>query len=505
MENNYSSEVTKDLELIERYQKEITLLGQTSALLHWDNQTYMPKKAVEGRSEQLSFLRTLIHEKMIDGKFSESVKRLLDRKEELNDRDRLMILRLNKNIEKASKLSKEFVEKMSKTCSLSFDAWKLAREKKDWEIFRLHLEKVVELKREEAKLYGFQGSLYNGLMDDFEEGMSVEKLIPIFEKLKIGLIKILEKVESSDKYKEQKESMKNRDFSHASQIEMAKEMAVSLGLSEEFARLDLSEHPFSTHIGKDDYRITTNVRDDPFFSVGSTIHEAGHALYEYGLPDEECYNVLGEAASYGLHESQSRFWELMIGLSEEFWRYFFPKFDSKFGLDGKFDDWYREINMIKKNPIRIESDEVHYCLHIIMRFEIAVGLIDGSIEVADLRDVWNSKMKEYFGIEVKDDKEGVLQDVHWSEGYFGYFPSYAIGTIYAAQLFGKLKEEMPDVMDDVSRGEFSSIREWLHDSVHCHGSKKLADDIVRDCCGNGLDVDAFLEYLEEKYKELYGF
>ena len=509
MVSEYSDEIKKDIELIERYQKEMTLLGQASALLHWDNSTYMPKNAALGRAEQLAFLRSLVHEKMTSLEFSESVFRLLERKDELSSRDRLMVEKLSKNIGKAGKLSKEFVERLSKTCSMSFDAWQKAREKKDWEIFRPHLEKVVELKREEARLYGFSGSLYNGLMDDFEEGMSVEKIRPVFEKLKVGLIELLSRIESSDRYREQEEEsgggIKEKEFPHAMQIEMAKEMAVSLGLSEDYGRLDISEHPFSTHIGQGDLRITTNVRDDPFFSIGSTIHETGHSLYEYGLPDDECYNVLGQAASYGLHESQSRFWELMVGMSEEFWRHFFPKFDEKFGLDGRFDDWFRELNMVKKSPIRIESDEVHYCLHIIMRFEIAVGLIDGAIEVRDLREVWNSKMMEYFGIEVKDDKEGVLQDVHWSEGYFGYFPSYAIGTIYASQLYSKMVEELSGIKDEISKGEFGRIRDWLCDKVHCHGSKKLADDIVKDVCGKGLDVDAFLGYLNGKYGELYGF
>ncbi len=506
MENNYDESVKKDVKLIEKIQKEITLLGQASALLHWDNSTYMLKNAALGRAEQLAFLRSLVHEKMTSLEFSESVERLVVRKGELSDRDRLMVEKLSKNIEKAGKLSKEFVEKMSKTCSMSFDAWQKAREKKDWEIFRPHLEKVVELKREEARLYGFSGSLYNGLMDDFEEGMSVEKIKPVFEKLKVGLIELLSRIENSDRYRGQEGmsgGIKEKEFPHAMQIEMAKEMAVSLGLSEEFGRLDLSEHPFSTHIGQGDLRITTNVRDDPFFSIGSTVHETGHALYEYGLPDEECYNVLGQAASYGLHESQSRFWELMIGLGEEFWRHFFPKFDEKFGLEGKFDEWYAELNRVKKGPIRIESDEVHYCLHIIMRFEIAVGLIDSLIEVKDLRDVWNSKMMEYFGIEVKDDKEGVLQDVHWSEGYFGYFPSYAIGTIYASQLFSKMVEELSGIKENISKGEFGRVREWLCENVHCHGSKKLADDIVKDICGEGLSVDAFLEYLNRKYGEIY--
>jgi len=498
--------IAQDLELVDKFQKEIILLGQTSALLHWDNQTYMPASGMEGRAEQLSFLQSLIHKRMTDDLFFAAVNRLQKVSGKLDDDRRALIRKLHKTISKSRKLPAFFVEELSKTCSLSFDAWKRAREKKDWEIFRPHLEKVVALKRQEARYYNFSGHPYNSLLDEFEEGMTVEKLSPLFDQLKKGLLDLLDRIEKSEGYKKRSKNLEQGSFSREGQLAFAKLLTERLGLANDFSRLDISEHPFSTKIGKGDFRITTNVRDDPYFSIGSTIHESGHALYERGMSATvNDYSFLCEAPSYGLHESQSRFWELMIGLSQPFWNYFFPLLSDGFTIKENFSEWYKKINQVRKGPIRIEADEVHYCLHIILRFELERDLISGKLEVGDLKKVWNKKIGEYFGISVKDDKEGVLQDVHWSEGYFGYFPSYAIGTIYAAQLFLQLTKDHPALISEMSNGDFSGVRAWLQQKVHHYGSRKLADEIIKQVCGKGLSIESFLSYLDEKYGKLYGF
>ncbi len=494
----------EDISTIEKFQKEIIMLSRISALMQWDNQTYMPKDANEERADQMSYLSEKIHEKMVDDSFWEAVQRLKGG-ESLDERQRRMVEILYKDISKSKRLPKEFVAEMAKERSLSFNAWQKAREEMDADVFLPHLSKIVELKRKEVGYRGFEGHPYNTLLDDYEEGMTVEKLDPVFDKLKKGLIELLDKIKSSDNYSDQKKVLISGEFDKDNQIKFTNEISQKLGLKDSTSRLDLSEHPFTTTLGLRDVRITTNVRDDPLFSIGSTIHEAGHALYELGMPDDEQYTVLGDAPSLGLHESQSRFWENMVGLGKSFWKHFFPRVRELFDLDDQIDLWHREINQVFPHYIRIESDEVHYCLHVILRYELEKGLIDGSISVDNVAEEWNKKVKEYFDLDVRNPKEGFMQDVHWSEGYFGYFPTYALGTIYAAQIYAKLVDEMEDAENHIAEGSFDKIKDWLRDRIHKYGSMGMADDIITGVCGKGLDADDFLEYLNKKYGELYGF
>lgn len=493
----------QDLDLINKIQKEIFILAQTSALLGWDQQTYMPKKAAETRAEQMSFLSSLIHEKMISDDLFDAVKRLKDKKQDLLERDKIMIEKLYKEIWKAKKLPKEFVEELSKTTSLAHNSWKKAKKEKEFNIFKSHLKKIVELKRKEAEYINLQGHPYNSLLDSFEEGMTVENLKPLFENLKNQIIGLLEKIESTETYKNQKEESYSSP-SKKLHLEFVHGLTKSLGLTEEDFRLDLSEHPFTTSIGLNDTRITTNIEKGISKSFSSTIHEAGHAMHALNLPQEDHYTILWDSPSYGISESQSRFWENMIGKSKPFWQYYFPKIAKKFNIND-FENWFKNINMVSPGKIRIESDEVHYCLHIILRFEIELGLIEGAINVEDLPKIWNEKMENYFGVIPENDSEGVLQDVHWSEGYFGYFPTYAIGSIYAAQLYNQLKREILNVGEDIYKGDFKRIKEWLKEKIHKYGAKILAEDLIKQVCGEPLNPDVFIQYLKNKYSEIYQF
>jgi carboxypeptidase Taq len=272
--------------------------------------------------------------------------------------------------------------------------------------------------------------------------------------------------------------------------------------------MDVSIHPFSTSIGYDDVRITTNFgREQPLFAFFSTMHEAGHALYDQGFPKGKFKDtVISDAPSLGLHESQSRFWENMIGHSKAFWSYFYPVFQKTFQGQLKnidFNTWYSYVNQVKPSLIRIEADELTYCLHVILRFEIEMDLIDGKIKVSELPKVWNEKMGESLGLVPKTDKDGVLQDMHWSGGDFGYFPTYAIGTIYASQLFKKLSEEKPTIFDEIEKGNFANILGWLREHVHKYGRLMSADEIIKNTCGEGLNSRVFVDYLKGKYFELY--
>ena len=368
-------------------------------------------------------------------------------------------------------------------------------------MFEPYLEKIVEVKREEAERYDLDGHIYNGLIDNFEEGMTVEKLGPIFDELKVGLIELLRKIESSDKYKMQVK--KNYVFDRESQIKMSQNLLKVMGLSEESLRIDASEHPFTMRMGIDDVRITSNFEDGIVDNFAFTFHEAGHALYELNFLEEDGFNLLGDAPSYGLHESQAMFWEKLIGRGLSFQHYFFPEVKELFDLDVDFEEWYYNLNFVEEGKIRVSADEIHYCLHVILRFELEKGLIEGSIEVRDLPRIWNEKMKEYFDVNIENDSEGVLQDVHWSSGYFGYFPSYALGNVYAVQLYGQMKKDLPKIEGDIFEGDFKRVKDWLKNKIHIHGARKLADDIVSDVCGEGLNVNVYLDYLNEKYSRIY--
>ena len=312
----------KELEFVKKAQKEILLLARINNLLSWDQQTHMPKKGLEARAEQMAYLQKSIHEKMISDDLFKIVGKLL--KADLESDDRIMIIKLYRDLSKARKLPKEFVEELAKVVAKSFSAWLEAREKQDFKIFEPHLEKIVELKKRESKYMGLEGHPYNGLLDSFEEGMTAEKLKNRFEVLKQGILTLLRKIESSKRYREQKLILMKREFSKEEQIELSKDVAKRIGLTEDRTQIDFSEHPFTNTIDLDDVRITTNVRKDPMFCFGSTIHETGHALYELQFPEKHRFDVLADAPSLGMHESQSRFWENMIALNKPFWKYYFP-------------------------------------------------------------------------------------------------------------------------------------------------------------------------------------
>ncbi|MEK6890509.1 MAG: carboxypeptidase M32 [Nanoarchaeota archaeon] len=492
--------MNKDLEFVKDYQKRIILMSHASSLLGWDEETNMPKLGINSRAETSALLGKEIHRLVIDDKFFAAVNRL--RKSRLTGDDKLLIDVTYRRLLKARKIPESYVEELSRVTTHATAKWREAREKKDFSIFEPHLEKIIELKRKEAKMMGFKGHPYNGLLDGFEEDMTVEKLKPSFDKLKTDLIYLIGKIKASELYKKQKIVLLNKDFPREIQMELVRDVISRMGLKKDCSRIDFSEHPFTTKIGFNDVRITTNIRDDPTFSFSSSIHEAGHALYELGMSENHAYDFLGGEPSTGLHESQSRFWEIMVGLNKNFWKFYSPIFIKKFKLRGTPNQLYREINAVSPSLIRIESDEVHYPLHIILRFELEMGLIDGSIKVKDLPKLWNEKMKEYIGVVPGNDKDGVLQDVHWSNGYIGYFPTYAIGTIYASQLFGAIHKDIK-VEELLKKGDYSKIREWLRNKVHKQGSRYFADELIMKLTGRGLDPDSYLKYLNEKYSEIY--
>ena len=496
----------ESIDYIYKEQKELSTIGGIAALLGWDQMTYMPMMGAAARSEQSAFISKLAHEKIVNDGFWNHIQILSNNYESLSEKDRAVVKRLEKDVEKSRKVPSDFVEKMSKTTTMAYQAWEEARGKNDFKVFSPHLEKIVELEKEYCGYINLPGPRYNTLLDDYEEGMTVEKLKKEFTYLKTSLIEIIEKIKNSEAFKNQEKLDIKLDYE--TQKKICQALFEKMLLPKEKARIDVSTHPFTTSMGDDDVRITTNYgRDSPLFAFFSTVHEAGHALYELNMPKDEYKDtVISDSPSLGLHESQSRFWENMIARRKSFWKQFYPIFQ-KYSPDLfnniDFERWYKFVNQVNPSLIRVEADELTYCLHVILRFELEADLMDEKIQVSDLPQLWNEKMNEMLGIIPQNDVEGVLQDMHWSGGSIGYFPTYAIGSIYSSQIFNKILQANSNLENEIEQGNFENILNWLKENIHKFGRLMTADEIIKNACGEGLNSRVFVDYLKDKYFEIY--
>jgi len=498
----------ESLDFIYNQQKELSTLSGIGALIGWDQMTYMPKMGAQEKSEQSALLSKISHEKVISDEFWSHIEKLNQETiyDQLSEKDKHVVKRLKKDVEKSRRIPSEFVVKISKATTIGYQAWEQAREKNDFKIFVPHLEKIIDLEKEYCNFFEIPGPKYNTLLDDYEEGMTIDTLRKEFSFLKKEIVEILDKIKNTNTYKNQKGF--DKTIGAEEQKKLCKIVIEKMRLPSEKTRLDESTHPFTISMGNDDVRITTNFqRKGPLFSFFSTIHEAGHALYELDMPKGDYKDtVISDSPSLGLHESQSRFWENMIARSIPFWKNFYPEFkktNSETFKNINFDTWYRMINLVKPSLIRVEADELTYCLHVILRFEIESDLIEDKISVKDLPVIWNDKMDKMFGIKPSNDVEGVLQDMHWSGGSFGYFPTYAIGTIYSAQIYNQMEKENRNLESEIENGEFENILSWLDKNIHQYGRLMMADDIIKKCCGEGLNSKVFVDYLKDKYYEIY--
>jgi len=499
----------KSLDFIYDTQRDLSILSGIIALLDWDQKTYMPPGGVEERANKISLISRITHEKFTSEELFNHVKKLADSDniKKLGEKQQIVVKRLEKDIEKARKIPSDFIQELSKTTSRAYTAWETAKEKNKFNIFAPHLEKIVMLKKKYTRIMDLPGHPYNSLLDDYDEGMTVEKLQRAFRYLKPRLIEILNTVSSSDAYKKQHrfriifEGEKQKKICHF----LFKKMC----MPDDKSRLDISIHPYNVVIGNNDIRITTNFgrKDQPLYAFFSTIHEVGHALYELGLPQGEYKDtVISDTASVGLHESQSLFWTDLIAHNINFWKYFYPVFRRTFEdqlRDIDFETWYSYVNQIKPSWSRMGSDELTYSLHILLRFELELDLIDGAIGIAELPALWNEKMKELLGIIPKSDAEGILQDMHWSVGYLGFFPTYAVGKIYSTQLYSQLVKELPAIDSEIERGAFKNIISWLRENVYKYGRIMTSEEIIKNTCHEGLNPRVFIQYLKNKYYNLY--
>ncbi|MEZ4318266.1 MAG: carboxypeptidase M32 [Myxococcota bacterium] len=478
--------------------KEVTLLSGAAANLAWDQQTYMPKGSGSLRGQQLSVLSKLCHERATSPQMGEWLD-TLGSANLASDR-RNAIEKLQRDYDREVKIPSSLVQRAAVARSAGFEGWMKAKEAKDFSIFRPHLEELLGLAKEKAAAIDPKAHALQVLMEKYDPGVQIPTLKDTFSRLQAGLTELIGKVDGAEPRE------LGGTWPLAGQKALHQEIASALGYDFNTGRIDAAEHPFTISLGHGDTRITTHYYEDDLLSgLGGTIHETGHALYEQGLPADLMGTGLDSAASYGLHESQSRFWENTIGRSLPFFEWLMPKIDAQFPGHGKSaEDLYRAANRIQPGFIRVQADEVTYNLHIIVRFELELALFEGRLEVADLPDAWNQKYTEYLGITPPDDTLGVLQDVHWSTGSFAYFQSYTLGNLYAAAFGAKLREDVPDLDKQIRAGEFGTILAWLRDRVHRHGRTLDGQDRVRAVVGHRDYVSDLLRYLWDRHGSLYG-
>ncbi|MBB6100084.1 carboxypeptidase Taq [Deinobacterium chartae] len=482
-------------------------LNSAVAVLSWDQETYMPEGGAEARAAQLATLTRLSHETFTSARVGELLAFL--EAQDLGDPDGFVasLVRVTRrDYDRATKLPAEFVQEQALAQNAAHHAWIRARAESNFELFRPHLERMFELARRQADLLGYEEHPYDALLDQYEPGARVAEVRRIFADLRdqtLPLVKAIAARGDATDY-----SVLTRYFNVDRQREFALKVAGALGLQPQFSRLDVSAHPFQTTFDHDDVRITT--RFDPHFFPAALFgvwHETGHAMYEHGVDPELARTPLAAGASLGVHESQSRMLENLVCRSRAFWQGYFGEFQAMFpeALERvDLESFYRAINRVEPSLIRVEADEVTYNFHIMLRFELELALLEGSLEVKDLPAAWNAKMQDYLGITPASDAEGVLQDIHWSAGLIGYFPTYSLGNLLSVQLLEAARRALPDLDAHIAAGQFAPLMTWLRENVHRHGRKLLPRQITERATGEALTARYYVDYLWRKFGEIYG-
>ncbi|MDR2101688.1 MAG: carboxypeptidase M32 [Treponema sp.] len=504
------------LEKLHAIDGECRHLEQAAAVLQWDQETHLPPKGVADRAEQLALVQKLAHERFTAPETGRLLAELGSDSQNPQGDEKLSPLEgdfckvLRRRYDKAVKLPAAFVSDAARAEGLSQAAWVQARRSNDFAAFLPHLKAMIDFSRKKAQYWGFgkdlPGGEYDGLLDIYEPGTTARDISVLFEPLRKGLITLLQRIAAAP---QREYSFTDQEYDVETQVRFNRVLMDYLGFDSSRGLLDVSAHPFTSSLGSDDIRITTRYYPRNLLSgLFSVIHESGHALYEMGFPQELRGTCLADGASMAIHESQSRFWENVIGRGRPFWAGLFPLLQTHFpGPLGQVtaEDFYRGINRVRPSCIRVEADEVSYSLHVILRFELEKQLFSGELQPEELPETWRKLMKEFLGVEPKTDAEGVLQDVHWSMGSFGYFPSYALGNLYGLQFWKKLSADLPRTEQAVSRGDFRDIHHWLRENIYRWGKRLDPPELLRRITGETLSAAPFLSYIETKYRELYGF
>ncbi len=490
---------------------EIILLNHAVDTLRWDQETYMPEAAIAEKAEQVALLQGLVHDRVTSSRqgalFAQAgvTERNKAAPPGPDDASRAFLREAYRRYSKQVKTPKALVEELAKTQSLAQAEWIKARRASDFALFQPYMEKLVELLKKYSSCQGYTDQVYDPLLDEYEPWMTTRELESLFDGLTGRLVPLYEKIRSSEKQGD--DEVLRRSFPVERQRIFGLEVVKAMGFDFSRGRLDVSAHPFTTTLGCDDVRLTTRYNEHFLPSaVFGNIHEGGHGLYEQGFAPALRPSLLAAGTSLGIHESQSRLWENMVGRSRGFWRHFFPRLRELFpealaGVDG--EAFYRAVNTVRPSLIRVEADEVTYNLHIILRFTLEKKIFGGKLGLDELPSAWEAESERLLGIKPGTAAEGVLQDVHWSMGAFGYFPTYTLGNLAAAQLFATLRTARPSTEAEIERGELNGVLGWLRDNVHGHGSVYPAQALLKRVTGETLSSGAFMDYLETKYGELY--
>lgn len=488
--------------------RETALLQSVREVLEWDERTKMPPAAGQYRAEQITHLAGIVHRRRTDPRIGQWLAELAASPlaEDRHSDGGANIRETMRQYEKLVKVPQTLVEELSRVSVLGQQAWVEARRNDDYTAFQPILEKIVRLKREQAAAIGYGDCPYDPLLDDYEPGASTAAVTRVLEALRQGLVPLVAAI--SDCGRKPKSEILERHYPVAKQEAFGKAAAEAVGFDFQRGRLDVTHHPFCTELGPDDCRITTRY-DEQFFPSGffSILHEAGHGIYDQGLRSDQYGLPAGSYVSLGIHESQSRLWENLVGRSQAFWQHFFPQAQGRFVQalgDASLDEFCFAVNDVHPSLIRVEADEATYNLHIIIRFELEQALINDDLSAGDLPAAWNQKYREYLGIEPPDYADGVLQDVHWGAALIGYFPTYSLGNLYAAQFFAQAQQDLGPMDEQFRRGEFQPLFNWLRTHIHRPGQCYTAAELVQKVTGQPLSHEPALEYLRTKFERLYG-
>lgn len=487
------------------------LLKGISHLLEWDQETYMPPAGGEIRGQQLKMLAGMIHREKTGAQFTHALEKLVDLKTgkiiavDLDPPQQAALREWRLDYIREIALPAKFVEEFAQLSSEAQLVWRKAKEENQFALFMPWLEKIIQMNRQKADLLGYKEHPYDALLDLYEPKITTSEVEALFADLKHSISTLVKKIQSAPRIED---GFLFGAFDLAQQNSFGKLLLDGMGYTKDRCRMDISTHPFSSSLHPKDHRITTRIYPHAVMSnISALLHEGGHALYEMGLPAEHYGSPLGEPISLGMHESQSRWWETLIGQSNAFWKHYYPLLQLHF--KGQFDaipleDFYKGINRVSPSLIRVEADEVTYPLHVILRFEMEKALIEGSLDVRDIPEVWNGKMEELLGIRPTTDTEGCLQDIHWSMGAFGYFPTYALGNLYAAQMFTSFQNDHPDWQTRLSAGDLIFIKNWLHQAVHRYGRQYTSQELLKKITHHAFTAKPYIKYLNGKYGAIYG-
>jgi carboxypeptidase Taq len=507
------------LDTLRKLDREARLLEHSAAVLSWDQETYMPEGAVVERSQQLALLQGLVHQRNRSQEIGDALSQFIgdprkqwnpelstELQQKLSVEDVAFLREKHRQYRHAIRVPDQLVHAMAEGASRSQGEWVRARRDNDYSRFQPWLEKMVRYNQELAEHLEYADQPYDALLDQYEPNMKTGEVATIFTALREQLIELVTKIENATPVDT---TFLGGPFPVDLQEQFNTEILHSLGYELDRGRLDRSAHPFTTTLGSNDVRITTRYDQTLLLSsIFSTIHEIGHGLYELGVGETLRGTLLAEGTSLGIHESQSRMWENMIGRSQSFWSHWFPRLQETFPVQlgpVHLEQFYRAVNHVERSLIRVEADEVTYSLHIILRFELEQALINGDVSVSDLPEAWREKSKELLGVVPETDALGVLQDVHWSMGAFGYFPTYALGNLYAAQFYEALSAQVGDIPKRIGAGEYAPILRWLREHIHQYGRVKTAGELVQDITGGPLNAQPFVNYLTNKYRDIYHF